>query len=144
METLRGSSRKITLYKSLWTSDFERVKTIMPWLFKKCCVNGCVNRVSSYAQSCCEVHVKERQRMYDRTQRDKDAARFYHNDEWKKLRAFHLRESPRCVVCGRPATTADHVRPMKSGGEGLSIQNLRSLCASCHSRRHKSGGWGKR
>jgi 5-methylcytosine-specific restriction endonuclease McrA len=40
-----------------------------------------------------------------------------------------------CVYCGDRATTADHVRPLSSGGRHV-IENLVPACRSCNSSKH--------
>jgi len=45
-----------------------------------------------------------------------------------------LRDGGRCVYCGEPATTLDHVRPRHAGGADHRT-NLVSACLSCNSRR---------
>jgi 5-methylcytosine-specific restriction endonuclease McrA len=47
---------------------------------------------------------------------------------WPRLRAQVLAEEPDCRVCGRPATTVDHVLARRFGGSN-DRTNLRSLCA---------------
>ena len=34
-----------------------------------------------------------------------------------------------------PATQVDHIKPIADGGEPWDLENLRSLCASCHSKK---------
>jgi 5-methylcytosine-specific restriction endonuclease McrA len=38
------------------------------------------------------------------------------------------------VLCGRPASTADHIVPRDAGGPHT-LDNLRAACLSCNSRR---------
>jgi 5-methylcytosine-specific restriction protein A len=66
--------------------------------------------------------------------------------EWQKLRAKHLRDNPACIVCGAKATTVDHIRTVKERPElRLDPLNLKSMCASCHSRKtaKEDGGFGR-
>jgi 5-methylcytosine-specific restriction endonuclease McrA len=54
---------------------------------------------------------------------------------WAKLRAACLaRDGGMCVLCGAPATDADHIVPRAQGGSD-DLANLRSLCHRCHLRR---------
>jgi 5-methylcytosine-specific restriction protein A len=67
----------------------------------------------------------------------------YNDRRWRGrygLRLQVLTEQPFCA-CGRVAETVDHILPHR-GDERLAFDrgNLRSLCASCHSRRHAPGG----
>lgn len=57
---------------------------------------------------------------------------------WESI-AHQIRERDRfrCVLCGRNDLPlhVDHVRPISEGGSHLPL-NLRTLCESCHIRRH--------
>jgi 5-methylcytosine-specific restriction enzyme A len=55
--------------------------------------------------------------------------------DWKEFRANFLLSHPRCVICGAAASQIDHIVPLANGGARMDERNLRSLCASCHSRR---------
>jgi 5-methylcytosine-specific restriction endonuclease McrA len=57
---------------------------------------------------------------------------------WRKLRANFLKNYPACQTpgCTLPATQVDHVKSVRERPDlRLTWQNLRALCASCHSRR---------
>jgi hypothetical protein len=63
----------------------------------------------------------------------------YNNTRWRKLRAWQLAHYPLCALCHRsgritPATVVDHIVP-HNGDPALmwDVENLQSLCASCHS-----------
>ena len=57
----------------------------------------------------------------------------YNSAAWRKLRSQVLREYPVCNECKRnPSTVADHITPVRLGGEFWDINNLQGLCASCH------------
>ncbi|MFR9500662.1 MAG: HNH endonuclease signature motif containing protein [Rikenellaceae bacterium] len=69
-------------------------------------------------------------------------SKFYHSPAWRKLRAMQMERQPLCEEClrngiVRDANVADHITPINQGGEALDINNLQSLCHSCHNR--KSG-----
>ena len=54
---------------------------------------------------------------------------------WAKLRQKVLqRDHGACVLCGRPATDVDHIKPRSEGGRD-EVANLRSLCHDCHATR---------
>ncbi len=53
---------------------------------------------------------------------------------WPRLRSRQLAQHPRCAMCAAKATQVDHVVPIARGGTH-DRSNLRSLCASCHSRK---------
>lgn len=40
-----------------------------------------------------------------------------------------------CHYCGRDATTADHIIPIKAGGDPVSLDNMVACCVSCNSRK---------
>lgn len=57
----------------------------------------------------------------------------YNSTAWRKLRLQVLREYPICNNCKRlPSTVADHITPVRLGGDFWDINNLQGLCASCH------------
>lgn len=64
----------------------------------------------------------------------------YNGRKWRKLRALQLEKFPLCNHCERDevvtvATVADHIVPVKKGGDGYSMDNLQSLCKKCHDRK---------
>jgi len=65
------------------------------------------------------------------------AGRFYNKQQWRRLRRQQLQRQPLCVLCEElgdlvPASQVDHVRAISDGGAPADLNNLRSLCASCH------------
>jgi 5-methylcytosine-specific restriction endonuclease McrA len=44
-----------------------------------------------------------------------------------------------CHYCGQDATTADHVIPIASGGDPVSLDNMVACCVSCNSRKGSRG-----
>lgn len=64
--------------------------------------------------------------------------------EWRKTRAIKLRLDPLCEECGKPAVDVDHKVAKRRGGSDA-LDNLRSLCKSCHSVKtvHSDGGFGR-
>ena len=74
---------------------------------------------------------------------------FYRSAEWRAVRAAVLhRDGYRCATprCDRRASHVDHILAVSRGGGALDPANLRSLCASCHSRKTATadGGFGNR
>lgn len=58
---------------------------------------------------------------------------------WKRARAYKLARTPLCEDCAALGLTVaaeqvDHVRSIAAGGTHA-LANLRSLCASCHSKK---------
>jgi 5-methylcytosine-specific restriction endonuclease McrA len=55
---------------------------------------------------------------------------------WRARRLEVLaRDQWTCFYCMQPATTVDHVIPIKDGGDPLAYDNLVSCCSSCNSRK---------
>jgi len=93
----------------------------------------------------CERHKQLNNQNYNRYQRDRTAQTFYESAEWRKLRQMKLRDNPTCEECRKSgtlvkATVVDHITPIRHGGERLSMENLQSLCGSCHSRKSAKEG----
>jgi 5-methylcytosine-specific restriction protein A len=66
--------------------------------------------------------------------------KFYHSTKWRKLRKQVLTINPLCVYCQKEnkptiATIADHITPVRLGGEVWELNNLQSLCESCHNKK---------
>ena len=59
-------------------------------------------------------------------------SKFYNSGHWRKLRLMFLQRNPACVVCGKSAAVADHITPIKQGGDRYSFSNLQPLCNRCH------------
>lgn len=81
-------------------------------------------------------------RWYDKHARNKDANSFYHGATWLKLRMMKLHRDPCCEAClaDQRITQATHVHHIKPIGTHMELaydmNNLQSLCHSCHSRTH--------
>ena len=78
-----------------------------------------------------DVH---RERLPDT--RESAASRGY-GRRWARLRMMQLRREPLCRSCAGQGLTvaarqADHIVPKRQGGRD-SLDNLQSLCDSCHS-----------
>ena len=54
--------------------------------------------------------------------------------KWQRLRKMKLARRPMCECCGSPANEVDHVIALSAGGTN-EMDNLQSLCKSCHSRK---------
>lgn len=88
--------------------------------------------------SYCDKHKRDRHRRYNAEDRPQDH-NYYGTARWKKLRAMQLAREPLCRMCREQgkrtiATVADHIKPRDKGGED-SLDNLQSLCQSCHSKK---------
>lgn len=65
--------------------------------------------------------------------------RIYESVRWRKLRAFKLRSEPLCRVCKRQANEVDHILSVREHPHlAWDLDNLQSLCKSCHSSKTKS------
>ena len=78
-------------------------------------------------------------REYNKT-RDPKYTRFYNSIEWRTLSAKRLQDDGyRCTWCKRIATEVDHIQEIQTP-EGwvrrLDYDNLRSMCHTCHDKRH--------
>ena len=78
-------------------------------------------------------------RKYNAT-RDPKYTRFYNSIEWRSLSAKRLQDDGyRCLWCKKIATEVDHIIEIQTP-EGwpkrLDYDNLRSMCHTCHDKRH--------
>ncbi len=68
--------------------------------------------------------------------------RFYKKRAWAKVRELVLaRDHCLCVFCGAPGDTVDHIVELNEFNVddpfiSLNPDNLRTLCRTCHERRH--------
>lgn len=113
---------------------------------KPCSVPGCPNLTQGRY---CHAHQQkeqqskaERNRYYDEHIRDQKAREFYHSKEWKRVRRVALiRDKHLCQHCLAkkritPADVVDHVVPVRvDWNKRLSLNNLQSLCNSCHNKK---------
>ena len=103
-----------------------------------CAWPGCPKLVEPGSRYC-EKHAKERNRQYERYERDKDTKRRY-GRTWKRIRDRYIALHPLCEEClkeGRSvlATEVHHKLPLADGGTN-DENNLQALCKACHSRIH--------
>jgi 5-methylcytosine-specific restriction protein A len=76
-----------------------------------------------------------------------------YGDDWPRIRLEYLTRNPRCALCGKMASVADHhprgihLLNKQRNPNPHADRHLRPLCASCHSQetgRHQPGGWNAR
>ena len=121
-------------------------------LLKTC--NRCGNLIpygSPYCTVCTPIVEAEREariqesrlksnRKYNKA-RDPKYSQFYNSKEWRSLSLKRLQDDGfRCAWCGKIADEVDHIEEIKTpeGWERrLDYTNTRSLCHSCHNKRHK-------
>ncbi|HHY28443.1 MAG TPA: HNH endonuclease [Desulfitobacterium dehalogenans] len=110
---------------------------------RPCRKTGCRNLTrDGYCQEhqyIAEQKERERQKYYDRYQRDQQAAKFYKSKEWELVRDQALiRDHGLCQDCLdekqiTPAVPVDHIIPLKVAWHlRLTLSNLRSLCSRHH------------
>lgn len=106
----------------------------MPFKPKRpCSCPGCPNLTDGRF---CEEHAKQEAQRYERYHRD-PATRKRYGRTWKRIRDRHIKAHPLCEQCekaGRltPAEEVHHIVPLSQGGSN-DVNNLMSLCTSCHS-----------
>jgi 5-methylcytosine-specific restriction protein A len=68
--------------------------------------------------------------------RDSSSKRGY-DRTWEKVRRVYLANKPVCEICGEYRNLeVHHIKPIKQGGERLSLSNLKTLCHDCHNKTH--------
>ena len=78
-------------------------------------------------------------RAYNATRPERH--KFYGSRQWKNLRDYVLARSPLCAECLRRGVitagqVVDHIIPVADGGKEMNVENLQTLCAACHNRKH--------
>ncbi|MCL2555429.1 MAG: HNH endonuclease [Firmicutes bacterium] len=86
----------------------------------------------------CDKHQKEANSQYEKNGRDHEASRHYNTGRWQRLRKLQLAREPMCRHCKERgqlvrASHADHIIEIADGGSVYDLDNLQSLCRSCHS-----------
>ena len=83
--------------------------------------------------------------------REVDNASFYNSKRWRALRNYFIQKNPVCAQCKRDGTIkgaqcVDHIKPISQFGMGVAtdINNLQSLCNSCHAKKSSREGAEKR
>ena len=88
-----------------------------------------------YETAICELCKKQNAKIYNQQARNKESSKIYNTRRWQKLRAIQLIKNPLCVnfdACNNVATIADHIIEISDKGEAFSLDNLQSICQSCH------------
>lgn len=104
---------------------------------KPCRFPGCPELTD---ETFCEKHKKDDNRIYNQYKRDELSRTFYKTQQWQKIRKIKLQQSPFCEECKKNGTIVvgkivDHIIPIKQGGAPYDLNNLQTLCWSCHSRK---------
>ena len=88
---------------------------------------------------------KAKAKKVERTDDKRERDQFYTGKRWRELREYWLRQQPLCQRClnqGRvkPAHVVHHkVERLDDPSLAYDVENLESLCLSCHARHHKRG-----
>lgn len=82
---------------------------------------------------------KDKERQYNASRPARHE--FYATSDWRRLRDWYRARHPLCEECQRQgrvtaAELVHHKSEISEGGEPLDVDNLESLCRSCHSRLH--------
>lgn len=106
---------------------------------KFCPAVGCTN-IIAYGDKHCSLHVtknilKDSTKFYDKYKRDQSRSKFYHSTQWKNIRKIKLMRDPLCVWCGELGQIVDHIEEISDGGSATCIDNLQTLCKSCHNKK---------
>jgi 5-methylcytosine-specific restriction protein A len=95
------------------------------------------------------VKRKQDQARYDRRPERREDNAFYTGAPWRKLKRVKLGQDPLCQRCSTPArpvaaTTVHHKKERKDAPDlALDLDNLESVCSSCHSTHHGYGNKGR-
>lgn len=102
----------------------------MPSIKRKLC-----SKHGIYEGKKCEECKKQTAKIYNEQSRNKESTAVYNTRKWQKLREQQLIKEPLCInfsICGNVAKIADHIIEISQGGKPFDIDNLRSVCQSCH------------
>lgn len=109
----------------------------MPTKPKRPCGRSGCGRLCENGEQYCAEHKQEVNKHYNKFQRDPKTNKRY-GRAWKRIRDRYIKFKPLCEECqksGRitPAQEVHHILPLSKGGCN-DVNNLMSLCKSCHSR----------
>lgn len=111
-------------------------------MFKVACRNkACPNLVPpdtpfGWCRECARIS----NALYNNLHRDRESDQVNYDGAWRELRLLKLNKNPLCELCllkkvPVEAKQVDHIVPIKHGGKRLDLNNLQSLCVSCHSKK---------
>lgn len=105
---------------------------------RPCSHPGCPALVTEGSR--CPEHKKD-QRRWENQNRKTFRERGY-STAWDRLKEIKKRRDPLCELClkegGRvvPVEIVHHIIPVEEGGPMLDMDNLMSVCRSCHGKLH--------
>lgn len=94
----------------------------------------------------CEEHEREQRRHYAARPDRKEAKRFYASARWQRVRRIKLSEEPFCQEegCDELAVDVHHIKPWQEFPDmTFTMENLESLCKSCHNGKRPKRGEGQ-
>ena len=99
-----------------------------------CTFRGCPNLVEPGQGGLCEQHRRKRHKWDAQSRTDRADIKIYSTKAWRHIRKLALqRDQGWCVICKeKPADVVDHIKEIKDGGTPYDLNNLQSLCNSCH------------
>tara|TARA_E500000305_G_C4029093_1_gene243671 strand:+ start:5666 stop:5968 length:303 start_codon:yes stop_codon:yes gene_type:complete len=61
----------------------------------------------------------------------------YRTPQWKAVRTeAKRRDGWKCIKCGsRTRLEVDHIKGLRDGGDPFNLENLQTLCGSCHAKK---------
>lgn len=106
---------------------------------RQCKVFGCKNYARGN-EAYCEEHLKQDNKKYNSYLRKYDANERY-DSRWNRVRNIYIKQHPLCEECFKEnkytkATIVHHKKPIECGGDKYDIENLESVCDSCHQKIH--------
>ncbi len=104
-----------------------------------CTVRGCSRLAKAGDGGLCSFHITARHKDYQKSRSDQEHTKIYGTKAWALSRkAALIRDSGWCVRCKeKPAALVDHIKEIKDGGQPFALENLQSLCVSCHGKKTK-------
>lgn len=116
----------------------------MPTKPKKPCFYQLCPELVESGEVYCEEHKKVIGKRDANKRTDEKEQKFYKSYTWKRLREQKLNKNSLCEMCLKEGKTikaeiVHHITDLRKGGSKLSIDNLVSVCFSCHEKIHKRG-----
>jgi len=108
---------------------------------------SCPNLIRGGQTLCpeCMVYEKKNIREYDKKRDELPGRKFLHSTQWRKIREIKLSLNPLCQICEDkglivPAIIIHHIDGNELNND---MDNLMSVCRSCHEQIHKGDRWGR-